>query len=85
MTDPGRYDEFSRFVQQVSGQVVTYLQAVLLDWNDAEDVFQESCLVLWEKFDEFEPGTKISLAGRSASRRTKRCTFREVGGDWPSS
>ena len=59
MTAPCRYDEFSRLVQQVSGQVVTYLHAVLLDWNDAEDVFQESCLVLWEKFDEFVPGTNF--------------------------
>jgi RNA polymerase sigma-70 factor (ECF subfamily) len=59
MTDPSRYDEFSNLVQQASGQVVTYLHAVLLDWNDAEDVFQESCLVLWEKFDEFVPGTNF--------------------------
>ena len=31
MTDPSRYEEFSRLVQQASGQVVTYLHAVLLD------------------------------------------------------
>jgi RNA polymerase sigma-70 factor, ECF subfamily len=59
MTDPNRYDEFSELVQQTAAQVVTYLHAVLLDWNDAEDVFQESCLVLWDKFDAFEPGTNF--------------------------
>jgi RNA polymerase sigma-70 factor (ECF subfamily) len=57
--DPSRCDEFANLLRQTSTQIITYLQALLLDWNDAEDVFQDSCLVLWEKFDEFERGTNF--------------------------
>ena len=59
MIDPNRCDEFANLLRQSSTQLIAYLQALLLDWNDAEDVFQESCLVLWEKFDEFQPGTNF--------------------------
>jgi RNA polymerase sigma-70 factor (ECF subfamily) len=59
MVDTNRYDEFAHLLQRSAGQIVAYLHALLLNWSDAEDVFQESCLVLWEKFDEFEPGTNF--------------------------
>jgi RNA polymerase sigma-70 factor, ECF subfamily len=59
MVDATRYDEFAQLLQRSAGQIVAYLHALLLNWSDAEDVFQESCLVLWEKFDEFEPGTNF--------------------------
>jgi RNA polymerase sigma-70 factor (ECF subfamily) len=59
MVDPNRYDEFAHLLQRSAGQIVAYLHALLLNWSDADDVFQESCLVLWEKFDEFQPGTNF--------------------------
>ena len=59
MIDPTRCDEFANLLRQSSAQILAYLHALLLDWNDAEDVFQESCLVLWDKFEEFERGTNF--------------------------
>ncbi len=59
MVDTNRYDEFAHLLQRSAGQIVAYLHALLLNWSDAEDVFQEACLVLWEKFDEFQPGTNF--------------------------
>ena len=43
-----------------TGRILAYINALLLNWNDAEDVFQESCVVLWRKFDEFQPGTNFT-------------------------
>ena len=57
MSDPKRYEEFADLIELSTGRILSYLHAVLLNWNDAEDVFQDTCLVLWQKFDEFRPGT----------------------------
>jgi RNA polymerase sigma-70 factor, ECF subfamily len=40
-------------------RVYSYLRTMVLNYNDAEDVFQEVASVLWQKFDEFQPGTRF--------------------------
>ena len=59
MSHPDRYDEFARLLQNASPRILAALDALLLNWNDAEDVFQESCIVLWQKFEEFQPQTNF--------------------------
>lgn len=59
MPDPKRYDEFADLVRLHTSQVLAYINALLLNWSDSDDLFQETCLVLWQKFDEFEPGTNF--------------------------
>jgi RNA polymerase sigma-70 factor, ECF subfamily len=59
MPDPKRYEEFSELVRFSTSRIMSYIQALLLNWNDTEDLFQETCLVLWQKFDEFTPGTSF--------------------------
>jgi RNA polymerase sigma-70 factor, ECF subfamily len=59
MPDPKRYKEFADLIELYTNQLLSYLHALLLDWNDAEDVFQETCLVLWQKFNDFRPGTNF--------------------------
>ena len=63
MHDLNRYDEFVELLQRATGQILAYLNALLLNFNDAEDVFQESCVVLWQKFDEFQSGTELPCLG----------------------
>ena len=60
MPDRERYDEFVALLQQATGRILTYANALLLNWNDAEDVFQETCAVLWQKFDDYRPGTNFT-------------------------
>lgn len=59
MTDQKHYDEFAHLIRLHTSQMLAYLNALLLDWNEADDLFQETCVVLWEKFDEFKPGTNF--------------------------
>lgn len=59
MPDPKRYEEFADLVRLSTSQILCYINALLLNWNDTEDLFQETCLVLWQKFDEFQPGTNF--------------------------
>lgn len=59
MTNPERYEEFAGLIRLNTSQILAYINALLLDWNDADDLFQETCVVLWQKFDEFRPGTNF--------------------------
>lgn len=38
-------------------RIQTFILTLLPNWNDAEDVMQETAQVLWEKFDSYTPGT----------------------------
>ena len=38
-------------------RVHAYILTLVYNLADAEDIFQETSATLWEKFDEFEPGT----------------------------
>ena len=46
-------DHFSKEARRIYGYILTLLP----NWADADDVFQDTNRVLWEKFPEFEPGT----------------------------
>lgn len=59
MSDSERYEEFIRLLRLNTSQVLAYINALLVNWNDAEDLFQETCLVLWQKYDNFQPGTNF--------------------------
>ncbi|HPM80105.1 MAG TPA: sigma factor [Candidatus Anammoximicrobium sp.] len=40
-------------------RVYAYIRALVFSGADAEDVLQEVAVVLWRKFDQFEPGTRF--------------------------
>jgi RNA polymerase sigma-70 factor (ECF subfamily) len=52
--DPARNEEFvSRFVQN-QWALFSYIFSLLPNWSDAEDMFQQTSLILWRKFDQFD-------------------------------
>ena len=40
-------------------RVFAFIRSLVFSRADADDVLQETALVLWEKFDQFEPGTRF--------------------------
>ena len=54
-----RADEFARLFGRHTRQIYAYILTMIPNWADAEDVFQETSAILWEKFDEFKPGTNF--------------------------
>jgi len=60
--DDPRQDRMVQFVELYSGhypRLQYYVMALLPTANDAADVLQETSMVLWRKFDTFEPGTNF--------------------------
>lgn len=65
MPDPNRIDEFLRLFMTHELRLRAYAMSLIPNHADAEDVLQESNLLLWKKFDQFVPGTSfMSWAGR---------------------
>lgn len=62
--DPGsdlsRGREFLRLYQANERRIYGFLLTLVPDWAQAEDLMQETTLVLWSKFAEFEPGTDFA-------------------------
>src|SRR3990172_8659296 len=55
-------DRHSRFIELLSdhqGRLFTFLYAHVLNMADAEDLYQQVAMVLWQKFDQFVPGTEF--------------------------
>lgn len=57
--DPARQAEFLRRLAGVYSEAYACALAIVGNRTDADDVIQEACVVMWEKFDEFEPGTSF--------------------------
>jgi RNA polymerase sigma-70 factor (ECF subfamily) len=49
--------EFIRLLSLHTSSIYTYIRVLIPNRTDAEDVFQETSRTLWEKFDEYQPGT----------------------------
>lgn len=48
---------FSDLVAAHRSRVFGYIYAMLHNLADAEDIYQQTTVLMWQKFDEFQPGT----------------------------
>ena len=72
-----RVDEFIDLYSQHFAQLRYYVMALVPSSSDAADVLQEVSLVLWRRFDTFEPGTNFfawacKIARLQALRHSQR-------------
>ena len=49
--------EFTRLLGASRSRVFGHLLALVQNLADAEDLYQQTALLLWENFDQYEPGT----------------------------
>jgi RNA polymerase sigma-70 factor (ECF subfamily) len=58
MTDADdKHGQYIELLTTHQSRIFTFLYAHVLNMADAEDLYQQVALVLWEKFDQFIPGT----------------------------
>lgn len=60
MTEPSRTEQFLRHYAQGESQVYAYVRTLLPRRADADEVFSETLLALWQAFDQFESGTNFN-------------------------
>ena len=68
MNDPDKHAVFSELVTRHRSELYGYIFAVVRRWEDADDLFQSVCLVLWSKFDSFEPGSNFFAWARQTAK-----------------
>ncbi len=51
--------EFLRLMSAHQSQIFAYILSLLPNWDDAQEVYQETSVILWKAFGSFEPGTNF--------------------------
>ena len=59
MPDFDRHAEFTELLSRHHGQLYGYIFALIRNFNDTQDVLQQACLTMWEKYDEYDSDTSF--------------------------
>src|SRR5690349_13775898 len=52
-------EEFARLFSRNARRIYGFIMTLVFNHHDAEEVFQNTNVILWNKFAEFEPGTNF--------------------------
>lgn len=59
---------FLALLGEHEAELMGFLCAIAPNYQDAEDLLQQAVLTMWQKFDQFEPGTSFVAWGRQIAR-----------------
>jgi RNA polymerase sigma-70 factor (ECF subfamily) len=68
MTESSKVNEFLRLIMANQKPIYALILGMIPNRDDADDIFQETVLVMWSKFDSFEPGTSFTAWGIKIAR-----------------
>lgn len=57
VTHPLEKTEFGRLLDQHARGIHAHIHSLVPHVDDAAEVFQETCTTLWQKYDQYQPGT----------------------------
>ena len=77
MLDPSQTAEFVRLWTFHGQSIYAYLLALASNYADADEIYQEVGMTLWEKFEQFEPGTSFQAWARQVAFNKVR-SFRQL-------
>ena len=66
--DSSRYEEFLSLFRTNEDRIFGFILTFLPNLTKAEDILQETMIVMWRKFSEFEPGTNFGAWGIQIAR-----------------
>lgn len=52
------YERFLKLFAHHENDLRTFIRSLMPTWHDADEVLQQSALVIWRKFDQFDPRDK---------------------------
>ena len=77
MLDPSQTAQFVRLWTLHGQRVYAYLLTLAPNDADADEIYQEVGITLWEKFDQFTPGTNFQAWARRVALNKVR-SFRQL-------
>lgn len=60
MTDQSRDDQFIALLMAHQGQIFGYIYAAVRNLDDADELYQQTSLVLWRKFSHYQLGSDFA-------------------------
>jgi len=68
MNDSSKTNEFLRLLMTNQRRIYAFILTLVPNHGDAEDLFQETVLLMWSKFDSFTRGTSFTAWGCAIAR-----------------
>lgn len=57
MSDPSPDDQFLELLARHQGQLFGYIFAAVRNLDDAEELYQQTSIILWRKFSDYQPAS----------------------------
>ena len=54
--DPARTTRFAELLRANQSRLLGYIHSIVRDTNDADDLFQQTAVILWNKFADYDAG-----------------------------
>jgi RNA polymerase sigma-70 factor (ECF subfamily) len=68
MNSTDQQEMFINYQSRHQRMIFAFILTLMPNWNDAEEILQETSLVLWRKFGEFRPGTSYMAWATQVAR-----------------
>lgn len=68
MNDGTSHDLFAELIGRHQNELYAYIFGIVRNWDDADDLFQSVCVVLWQKFDSFRLGSDFFAWARQTAK-----------------
>lgn len=68
MNDQECQNLFAELITRHQSGLYGYIYAVVRNWEDTDDLYQSVCLVLWQKFGSFRPGSNFFAWARQVAK-----------------
>jgi RNA polymerase sigma-70 factor, ECF subfamily len=72
MNEQDRHNLFSDLISRHQGELYAYIFSIVRNWEDADDLYQSVCLVLWSKFELFRRDSSFLAWARQTAKLTAR-------------
>lgn len=68
MTESSQTNEFLRLLMANQKRIYAFILGMVPNHEDADDLFQQTVLVMWSKFDTFARGTSFTAWGMTVAK-----------------
>jgi RNA polymerase sigma-70 factor (ECF subfamily) len=68
MSESSKTNEFLRLLMANQKRIYAFILATVPNHQDADDLFQETVLLMWSKFDDFQRGTSFVAWGITVAK-----------------
>lgn len=62
------YEQFLKLFRTNEGRIFRFILTLIPNYSSAEDLMQDTMLVMWRKFSQFEAGTSFAAWGMQIAR-----------------